>query len=115
MNWKILQDWTHARHLRTGIPEVIFAENKEDEDLLKIILHCANIGHVMVTRLTKDRYELIKPKIEVIKDNGLKFEYNRRARILVIKNREIEKKGQNWNFNCRNFRYSRCRRGTNYS
>ena len=52
-----------ARHLRTGIPEVIFAENKEDEDLLKIIMHCANIGHVMVTRLTEDRYELIMPKI----------------------------------------------------
>ena len=83
-----------ARHLRTGIPEVIFAENKEDEDLLKIILYCAHIGHVMVTRLTGDRYELIKPKIEVIKDNGLKFEYNRKARVLVIKNREIEKKGK---------------------
>jgi pyridinium-3,5-biscarboxylic acid mononucleotide synthase len=83
-----------ARHLRTGIPEVIFAENKEDEDLLKIIMHCANIGHVMVTRLTEDRYELIMPKIEVIKDKGLKVEYNRKARILVIRNREIEKKGK---------------------
>jgi pyridinium-3,5-biscarboxylic acid mononucleotide synthase len=83
-----------ARHLRTGIPEVIFAENKENEDLLKIIIHCAHMGHVMVTRLTEDRYKYIKPDIELIKDNGLKFEYNRKARILVIKNREIEKKGK---------------------
>lgn len=82
-----------SRHLRTGIPEVIYAENKDDEDLLKIILHCAHMGHVMVTRLTEDRYELIKPEIEKIKENSL-IDYNRKARVLVIKNREIEKKGK---------------------
>lgn len=83
-----------ARHLRTGIPEVIYAENKEDEDLIKIILHCAHIGHVMVTRLNKERYELIKPEIDLIKDKDIKIEYNKKARILVIKKREIEKKGK---------------------
>ncbi|MGB9936465.1 MAG: nickel pincer cofactor biosynthesis protein LarB [Methanobacterium sp.] len=81
-----------ARHLRTGIPEVIYAENKENEDLIKIILHCANLGHVMVTRLTAERYELIKPKLDLIKEKRAHFEYNKKAGILIIKNKEIKKK-----------------------
>lgn len=83
-----------SRHLRTGIPEVIFAENKEDEDLIKIIMHCAHLGHVMVTRLTENRYELMKPEIEKIKDDGLNLEYNRKARTLVIKRHEASKNGK---------------------
>lgn len=83
-----------TRHLRTGIPEVIFAENKEDEDLLKIISHCAHMGHVMVTRLSAERYELLKPELDLIKENNIIFEYNKKARILVIKSHEIEKNGK---------------------
>ncbi|MGZ7118362.1 MAG: nickel pincer cofactor biosynthesis protein LarB [Methanobacterium sp.] len=83
-----------ARHLRTGIPEVIFAENKEDEDLIKIILHCAQMGHLMVTRLTEDKYEFIKPKLDLIEDNNVNINYNKKARILVINKGEIEKKGK---------------------
>ncbi len=82
-----------ARHLRTSIPEVIYAENKDDEDLVKIIRHCSSLGNVMVTRLPADRYELIKPEIEKIKENSL-IEYNRKARVLVIKNREVKKRGK---------------------
>jgi len=83
-----------ARHLRTSIPEVIFAENKEDEDLIKIIQHCSSLGHVMVTRLPADRYELIKPELDLIKEEDTNFEYNRKARILVIKKHELKKKGK---------------------
>lgn len=83
-----------ARHLRTGIPEVIFAENKDDDDLIKIILHCAHMSHVMVTRLTAERYELIRPELDLIKKDGFNFEYNKKARILVIKDHEIEKNGK---------------------
>ncbi len=82
------------RHLRTGVPEVIFAENKEDEDLLKIILKCANTGHVMVTRLNNERYNAMKSHLDSIKENGFKVQYNKRARILIIKDHEIEKKGK---------------------
>ena len=81
-----------ARHLRTGIPEVIFAENKEDQDLIKIILHCAHKGHVMVTKLSEKRFRLIKPALDPFKDSIIK--YNKKARILVIKNTEVEKKGK---------------------
>ncbi len=83
-----------SRHLRTGIPEVIFAENKDDEDLIKIILHCAHMGHVMVTRLSPERYEIIKPELDLIEDKDIKFDYNKKACILVIKNHEIEKNGK---------------------
>ncbi len=54
-----------ARNLRTGIPEVIFAENKDDEDLKKIIMQCAPMGHLMVTRLSQKRYESIKSVIRL--------------------------------------------------
>lgn len=81
-----------ARHVRTGIPEVIFAEGKEDGDLIKIILHCAHRGHVMITRLNADKYELIKPKLDSI--NNAQFKYNKKAHILVIKNHEVEKRGK---------------------
>ena len=80
-----------GRDLRTGIPEAIFAEGKEDEDLIKIILKGADKGRLMVTKLEKDRYDLIKPQIDTLKDKGFKLEYNKRAKILIIKNHEIEK------------------------
>ncbi|WP_414470133.1 nickel pincer cofactor biosynthesis protein LarB [Methanobacterium sp. ACI-7] len=81
-----------SRHLRTGIPEVIFAENKEKEDLTRIVMHCANMGHVMVTRLSEEKYESIKPEIDSLKQKGYIIEYSKKARILVIKDHKIEKK-----------------------
>lgn len=83
-----------GREARTGIPEAIFAEGKEDEDLIKIILNGAQNGRLMVTRLENDRYDLLKPKIYELEDKGFKIEYNKRARILLIKNHEIEKEGK---------------------
>lgn len=82
-----------CRHLRTGVPEVIFAENKEDEDLIKIILKCASTGHVMITRLNDKRYNAMKSQLDSIKEKGFKIQYNKRARILIIKDHEIVKKG----------------------
>lgn len=83
-----------GREARTGIPEAIFAESKEDEDLIKIILKGAENGRLMVTRLEKDRYDLIKPQISILKDKGFQVEYNKKAKILLIKNHEIEKEGK---------------------
>lgn len=83
-----------GREARTGIPEAIFAESKEDEDLIKIILKGALKGRLMVTRLEKDRYDLMEPQIDALKDKGFKVEYNKKARILLIKNHEIEKEGK---------------------
>ena len=83
-----------GREARTGIPEAIFAEGKEDEDLVKIILKGAKNGRLMVTRFSKDRYDLLKPQIDTLKDKGFQVEYNKKARILLVKNHEIEKEGK---------------------
>lgn len=83
-----------ARDLRTGFPEAIFAEGKADPELLKIINNCAKRGRVMVTRLEEDRYLKIKEKLASINDEFVKVEYNPKARILLIKDGEIEKKGR---------------------
>ncbi len=83
-----------GREARTGIPEAIFAEGKEDEDLIKIILKGAENGRLMVTRLESDRYDIIGPQIDSLEDKGFKIEYNKRAKILLVKNHEIEKEGK---------------------
>lgn len=79
-----------CRDVRTGIPEVIFAEGKENTDLVKIIMGSLDQGRVMVTKLSKDKYDIIKGQISL--PEGFKLEYYHRAKILMIKDHEIEKK-----------------------
>ncbi len=81
-----------GRDVRTGVPETIFAEGKDDEEIVKIIL--ASEGRVIVTRLQNERYDAIKDDLTVLTDKGFKLEYNKRAKILVIKDHEIEKIGK---------------------
>ena len=83
-----------ARDLRTGFPEAIFAEGKDDQELVKIIKDCANRGRVLVTRLGEDRYLKIKEEINNLLKKGFQVEYNNKARILLIKDGEIEKRGK---------------------
>lgn len=78
------------RDVRTGIPEVIFAESKENGDLVKIIAAAMEQGRVMITKLSQDKYDAIKGQLNI--PEGFKEEYNRRAKILLINNHEIEKK-----------------------
>ena len=82
-----------ARDVRTGFPEAIYAEGKADPELLKIINNCAKRGRVMVTRLEEKRYLKLKDKL-FLNDESLMVEYNPKARILLIKDGEIEKKGK---------------------
>jgi hypothetical protein len=79
-----------CRDVRTGIPEVIFAEAKENNDLVKIINGSLDQGRIMVTKLNQDKYDSIKELIDL--PEGLKLEYFDRAKILLIKDHEIEKK-----------------------
>ncbi|MEN6592672.1 MAG: nickel pincer cofactor biosynthesis protein LarB [Methanobacterium sp.] len=79
-----------CRDVRTGIPEVIFAENKENGDLIKIINVATRHGRVMVTKLNQEKYEAIKEQLNL--PEGFKQEYNHRAKILLINHHEIEKK-----------------------
>jgi NCAIR mutase (PurE)-related protein len=79
-----------CRDVRTGIPEVIFAEGKENDDLIKIIRGSLDLGHIMVTKLDQDKFYSIKEQIDL--PEGYKLEYYDRAKILLIKDHEIEKK-----------------------
>lgn len=84
---------TH-RDIRTGVPEAVFAEGKEDDEIIKILMSCANKGRIMVTRLENRRYEVIKDELAPLIDKGFKVEYNKRARILIIKDHNVKKIGK---------------------
>src|SRR5690554_4671472 len=78
-----------GRDLRTGFPEAIFAEGKDEEELIKIIQECAKRGRVLITRLDETKYNNIKLKISNLQNEGYTLDYNRKARILLIKEGEI--------------------------
>ena len=83
-----------SREVRTGVPEAIFAERKEDLELIQIIRKSADQGRVIVTRLDEERFLSIKENISHMTDQGFRIEYNSKARVLVIKDHETEKKGK---------------------
>lgn len=78
------------REMRTGIPEAVFAEGKDDEELLKIIKSCSNNG-IIVTRLTNQRYQQMAEGINEVLTPNMAIEYNPKARILVIRTQEVKK------------------------
>jgi hypothetical protein len=83
-----------SREVRTGVPEAIFAERKEDLELIQIIRKSADQGRAIVTRLDEERFLSIKENISHMTDQGFRIEYNSKARVLVIKDHETEKKGK---------------------
>jgi NCAIR mutase (PurE)-related protein len=83
-----------CRDIRTGVPEAVFAEGKDDEEIVKILMSCASNGRIMVTILQKERYEVIKNELTPLIEKGFVVEYNKRARILMVKNHDVEKIGK---------------------
>jgi NCAIR mutase (PurE)-related protein len=83
-----------CREIRTGVPEAVFAEGKDDDEIVKIVTRCTDKGNIMVTRLESDRFELIKDELSSLVDKGFKLDYNRKAQILVVKDHEVEKIGK---------------------
>jgi NCAIR mutase (PurE)-related protein len=81
------------RKMRTGIPEAVFAEGKDDAELLKIIKSCSNNG-IIVTRLTNQRYQQMEEGINEVLTPSMAIEYNQKARILVIRTQEVKKIGK---------------------
>ena len=81
------------RSLRTGFPEAIYAEGKTNDDLINIILNCSN-DNFLVTRLTNERYHLIKNKLTKLKDDGLNLKYDYKSKILVIRKNNPKKIGK---------------------
>jgi pyridinium-3,5-biscarboxylic acid mononucleotide synthase len=83
-----------SRDVRTGVPEAVFAEEKSDQELVQIIMGLTQKGRALVTRLDVEKYRSIKDSLEPLVEKGFKIEYNQKARILVVKNSEIVKKGR---------------------
>ncbi len=83
-----------GRDVRTGIPEVILAEGKEEDEIVKIISELAKKGHILITRLENKRYDAIRGHLGVLKDRGFKIKYHKKAKVLVVKDHEVEKVGR---------------------
>lgn len=77
---------THRR-IRSGFPEVVFAQGKADEHLLAICQRIfASEGEVMATRVSERQYELIRSVLP-------ETEYDRLSRIAVCVRQARERKG----------------------
>ena len=78
------------RDNRTGFPEAIFAQSKDYDDLILIIRKFLqkSSDDLIITRLSNERYERI---LNDLGNDSLIFDYNERARILVIR-KEVAKK-----------------------
>ena len=83
-----------SRKNRTGFPEAIYAEGKTDEDLILIInSHFKKSKeNLIITRLNPLRFLEIKDELLANEDSLI---YNKKANILILKLKEIEKKDIN--------------------
>ena len=80
---------------RTGFPEAILADSKDYDDLLTIIKRFFEKqesdsdsielkNNIIITRLSKERYESLEKDLDYLFEKGIKFDYNKRAKILII-------------------------------
>jgi len=83
-----------CREARTGIPEAVFAEGKEIDEILKIVMNCVDNKGIIVTRLANDRYESIKEDLSPLIDRGFQLIYNKKAKILNVRKHKPEKIGK---------------------
>lgn len=80
-----------SRSSRTGFPEAVFSPSKDYGDLLLIVknyLDSENPENLIVTKLSSERYEKLANDLDL---DGFKLNYNKRAQILVIRNKEVPK------------------------
>ena len=87
-----------SRKERTGFPEAILADSKDYDDLLTIIKRYFEKessnnedsdsielkDNIIITRLSAERYESLKEDLDYLLEKGIKFDYNKRAKILII-------------------------------
>ena len=84
-----------SRKDRTGFPEAILADSKDYDDLLFIIKRFFEKqesgndsielkNNIIITRLSKERYESLEKDLDYLFAKGIKFDYNKRAKILII-------------------------------
>ena len=74
------------RHIRQGMPEVIYGEGKTAEQILGIAaaMKKKDIANIMITRLSKEKAEKISSELEL--------DYREICRIGIVNPQETEKK-----------------------
>jgi len=80
------------RHMRTGVPEIILAEGKDPQDLVKIVMKTLEkSGRTIISRVENKHVEAIKKIIP----SSASVQINKKARMIVIKKGDfaIEKTG----------------------
>ena len=92
LNIKVIEDTARldlGRARRTGVPEVIFAENKESKDVAALALEYAKEnGYTLVTRVKEqdvDELEALHKSRAITRDKDILIEYNPRARTVLVK------------------------------
>jgi hypothetical protein len=76
-----------SRDIRKGFPEIILAEGKTSEDVIKIALNVLNEkGRVIISRVNKDLIENITKSVPI---NAI-FNINEKARIITIKDKDFK-------------------------
>ena len=75
-----------SRKDRTGFPEAILAESKDIKGLFE---EDSNgefdlKDNIIITRLSKERFNLLNQDLSYLLEKGIKFDYNPQARILII-------------------------------
>ena len=84
-----------SRKDRTGFPEAILADSKDYDDLLTIIKRFFEKqesdsdsielkNNIIITRLSRERYGALEKDWDYLFEKGIKFDYNKRAKILII-------------------------------
>lgn len=84
-----------SRKDRTGFPEAILADSKDYDDLLTIIKRFFEKqesdsdsielkNNIIITRLSGERYGALEKDLDYLFEKGIKFDYNKRAKILII-------------------------------
>ncbi len=88
------------RKTRTGFPEAILADTKDYDDLVEILkAHYKNHSikeNLLITRLDSETYLRLVEDISFFNDK-YNLEYNKKARILVISNRDYSKDTNQFN------------------
>jgi len=70
------------RKYRRGIPEVVFGEGKEANDIVKIVkILVERNGYALITRV--NNYNKIRSQLK-----GLELDYNKKARTLLVKKKK---------------------------
>ncbi len=75
------------RKERTGFPEAILAESKSYDDLLSIVEKISTNGfkeNIIITRLSKERFDKLNQDLSYLSDEGIEFNYNKAAKTLVL-------------------------------